>query len=274
MTIPRAEALLPQLTRFVHLLLEEIQQGQITDWPDFIEQVRAFYTPERMAQIEHVVPGWDEMASYANQQTLIHVTSVLVALYRLPEYQQATSDQRALMEWVVLFHDVAKIAQRGRHDYTHGFRSAAIAGRALRAIGFPVTDDYTAKIDDWFALTHSASIHRADLGEDAQDNTKLPQIVAGIDRLFGVDAPAGWVIKAVLFHISVVTDPDYPTVAPLTDAEFRRYLTPSSFPILRMMMLVDTDAWNIFDAPESQRQRQQTLDAFERLAPLLSGVSG
>jgi hypothetical protein len=33
----------------------------------------------------------------------------------LPQYQQATPDQRALMEWIVLFHDAAKIARLESH---------------------------------------------------------------------------------------------------------------------------------------------------------------
>jgi hypothetical protein len=222
-----------------------------------------------MDRVEWVVPGWRQMASYADQQTLIHVTAVLTALFLLPEYQRATAEQQMLMQWMVLFHDVAKRAHHSQHDYIHGFRSAAVTGRGLAQAGFPATEGYPELIDEWALLTDQAIIFRDDLGEMVQDNRKLPEIISGIDDLFGLQSPAGLIIKGVLLHVSVVTDPDYPTVAPMTDSEFQQYIDPLCFPLFKMMLLVDADGWNLFDPQIQQRHRQQTLAVFDRLETLI-----
>jgi len=139
MFIPQAKILLPELDDFALYLLEQCQNHQIDDWSLFTEQVRGFYTSPMMDKFERVIPGWIKMSSYTDQQTLIHVTSVLTALFALPEFKQAPPDQQSQMIWVVLFHDVAKVAELRKHDYVHAFRSAAIAGKALAGLGFPVT---------------------------------------------------------------------------------------------------------------------------------------
>lgn len=266
MALPKLEQYLPELMQFTAELAAQRQNGTITDWQMFSAQVRTFFTPAILQKTDQVASGWIKMSEFADQQTLIHVTSVLTALRLLPEYLQASSEQRTLIEWTVLFHDVAKVAQRGKHDYIHGFRSAAITGRGLRLDGFPVTLDYPSSIDEWFSLTWNAILYRTDLQEITQDNGKLPEILAGIDRLFGANTPAVLIIKSVLFHMSIVTDPDYPTVAPLTDAEIVRYIDAACFPILKMMMLVDTDGWDMFDPTAREHHRRMTLEVFDKIA--------
>ncbi len=269
-TVPRFENLLPEFRQFAMGLAADCKAGTIDGWPVFQDRVRAFFTPEMMAKVEPAVPGWGQMATHANQQTLIHVTSVLVALYLLPEYQKATPDQQALMEWMVLYHDVTKVARRDKHDYVHAFRSAAEAGKGLVADGFPVTDAYAEWINRWYVRTMNAVIFHEDIKEYIQDNRQLPEIVAGIDRLFGVRAAAGYVIKAVLLHLSIATDPDYPIVAPLTEDEIKRYLDPGTFAMLKVMMLADANGWNLFDADTKQCYRQQTLAVFNQIKALIA----
>jgi hypothetical protein len=265
MFLPKIETILPELTQFTRQLARSYQRGEIQDWKNFIEQVRAFYTPAVMEKIERVSPGWIKMASYANQQTLIHMTSVFVALFLLPEYQHAGPEQQALMEWMELFHDIAKEAQPEIHDYIHGFRSAAVAGKALASIGFPLTPSYSAHIDEWAALTHNATVFDVAHNEMIQDNRKLPDIMAGIDLLYGSETPATLAIKAILLHLSLDIDPDYPTLAPLTDLEAKHYIDKLLSPYLKVLLLVDGDAWNLFDREAKQRSRVQTLAFFEEM---------
>jgi len=265
MSIPQVDTLLPELMQFVAHLCVQYQGGSIDGWQVFSQQVREFFNPTMMSKVERVVPGWVQMSSYAEQQTLIHVTSVLVALQLLPEYQQATSEQQSLMKWMVLFHDLGKVPRPGKHDYVHGFRSAAITGRGLAQTGFPVTEAYPDLIEKWAALTHNAVIFRKDLQEFVQDNRKLPKIMSGIDRMFGTQAPAGLIVKGVLLHMSIATDPDYPLLAPLTDAEVRENIDLAFFPLLKMMMLADTDGWDLFDPETRHRHRQQTLAVYDRI---------
>jgi hypothetical protein len=263
--MPMVENFLPELGQFTRQLADECQRGSIADWRVFSQRVRDFYSPAMMDKIEPVVPGWGRMASYADQQTLIHVTSVLTALLLLPEYRNATAEQQTLLEWIVLFHDVAKEAQPGKHDYVHAFRSAAITAKALARVGFPVTDVFLTQIDSWFMLTYNAVYDHQGHAEMIQDNRKLPAIMSGIDQLYGTNAPAGWVIKAILLHLSIITDPNYPILAPLSLPEMKACVDSTLFPFLKAMMLVDTDGWNLFDAQTQRDQRAQTLVAFDRL---------
>jgi hypothetical protein len=263
---------LPELFDFTQELSRDCQRGVLTSWRDFMDRVHRFYTPAMMDKIERVVPGWGRMAAYANQQTLIHVTSVLTTLFLLTEYDQLTAEQQTLMHWMTLFHDVAKEAQPDKHDYIHAFRSAAITGRALVAVGFPVTAGYSTQIDAWFALTDSAVVYHAGHQENIQDNRKLPAILSGIEQLFGANAPAGLVIKGVLLHLSILTDPGYPTVAPLTDQEVGQYIDPALYPLLKTMMLVDTESWCLFDGETRRHQRQIVLDVFDQIGKRIGGA--
>ncbi len=269
MAIPLLSDHLPSLVQFTRGLAEEHRHGSLTTGAIFVERVLQFYDARMMDTIEGVVPGWKKMASYANQQTLKHVTSVLTALHMLPEYQAASDHQQALMQWMVLFHDVAKEVQPGKHDYIHAFRSAAIAGKALAGVGFAVTDSYPHRIAEWVDLTYNAVRYDQASGETIQDNQYLQQIISGISDLYGAMSPARLVIGGVLLHLSLVTDPDYPILAPLSDTEIRRYINADLYRMLKVMMLVDTDGWNLFDPSEKLRQRQQTLAAFDRIAELI-----
>ncbi len=59
-----------------------------------LQRLRDFYTADRMQAIEAVAPGWQAMAAYADRATLHHITQVLIALERLPEYRQAPRHTR------------------------------------------------------------------------------------------------------------------------------------------------------------------------------------
>lgn len=268
MNIPRMSEALPEWMAFLEGLAADVEAGRVSDWPSYAARARAFYTPEMMARIEPVVPGWERMATFANQQTLIHVTSVLTALLRLEEYQQADAQRRAVMEWIVLFHDIAKEARRGSHDYVHGFRSAAMAGRALAGLGFPAAADFGEQIDGWYDLTVQAVTTREDVADPIQDNRQLEAIVSGIERLYGLDSPAYLIVMAVLLHLSVDLKDEYPTVAPLDDAGLKRYVTPSVLPYLKMMLRLDNEGWLLFDPADLAIQRERVTVAFDRIARL------
>ena len=266
MTTPQLEAKLPELFSFIRQLAADHQNGRLSSWDHLSQRVRTFYTPAMMTKIDSIVAGWIHMASYADQQTLIHVTGVLVALFLLPEYQAASADHKIIMEWMVMFHDVAKRAEPNKHDYIHAFCSAAVAGTALAPIGFPVNADFNTRIYAWKSLTENAIIYAPTRSETIQDNAKLPDIISGIDALYGKQSAAALIIKGVLFHLSINNDPGYPTLAPLSQSEIQHYIDPDLFPILKAMMLVDSDGWNLFDVAGAKRLRDQTLAVFDEIA--------
>ena len=201
--IPSFDVLLPDLDHFISNLVENYKTGNIKSWDDLKEQVNVFYTPGRMNQISSVVPHWRKMASYADGLTLVHVTCVFLGLYMLPEFQSATEEQQEMMKWIILFHDVEKELEKGKRDHLHAFRSAVGAAQTLPKLGFPTASDYDLLIDEWSEFTLSAKLLLENVSDYTQDNSKLPVIVDGIERMFGQDAPATLIIKTILFHLSV-----------------------------------------------------------------------
>lgn len=261
---------LPELEHFARQLASDYAE-QLLTWESFLQRCDEFYSDTMMQKIDSMATSWIEMASYRHRATLYHVTTVLVALYLLPEYQLATARQQRLMEWTVLFHDIAKVPVENGHDYIHGFKSAAVAGKALTQLGFALEEGQSeTDLDSWYDLTFKAIIYDVEHRDYIQDNTQLPKIIQGLRELHSAEAYG--IVTAILFHISIKTDPDYPIYAPLTDEEIKRYITRDSLPILKAMLLVDNDGWCLFDADRSPQQsrRQQTLAVFEQfVTPLI-----
>ena len=173
------------------------------------------------------------------------------------------------MKWIVLFHDIAKIAQRGHRDYVHGFRSAAMAGEILPRLGFGVTDDYQSLIGDWICVTEKAITRESKSQDYIQDNSKLPEIVDGIERMFGPNTPGALVVEAVLLHMSINVVKDWPQTAPLHVAEIRQYIDTELLALLKAVTLVDSNAWNLFGQPTKERYRQETLAVFDEVISII-----
>ena len=192
---------LPDLTDFLQCLVRDHRQGKFNDWHDFRDVCNEFYTEDVMQMIDARIPGWINMASYLNQKTLIHVTSALVSLLISDEYKQASPHQQALMEWIVLFHDITKKPQHKKKDHIHGFGSAIITVKALPKLGFKTSEVYQSHYQTWSTVVSNATVYDETLQDHIQDNRKLPKIITGIDDMFGMDASL--IIKGVLFHMSL-----------------------------------------------------------------------
>jgi hypothetical protein len=265
---------LPDLNRFILSLAEQYQAGEIKTWDDLEGRTFTFFNTEQMEALESVVPGWRKMASYLKGVTLTHIMCVFLGLLRLPEFQSLSQERQELAKWIVLFHDVQKEARRGERDPKHGFRSAVTTARQLSHLGFVVTEEYGNLIEVWSEFTHSAVRASKSHAEPIQDNEKLPEILAGIDRMFGESAPAGLIVKGVLLHMSINVIRDWQQAAPLTDEEIKKYVTSDLAPLLKVMMLADNDGWVLF-YPEREQQRTETLETFQRIEKIISnGYAG
>lgn len=261
----KAEYLLPDLMGFVRTLDSPFTNEKLRSQPEIDQRVAEFFTPELMDAVEAVIPGWKVMAGHNDGETLVHVVTALVVLFQCPEYQKANAQDAVLLKWIVLLHDLAKAPIPFKRDSTHGFKSAALAARILPTVGFEVTDAYAGYIDEWFTLTSNAITTHVATGEMIQDNSKLPQILAGIDRLFGENTSAALIVKTILLHMSITVVEDWPQLAPLTTAEIRQHVDRRLLSFLQIMMLVDNDAWAFFDPVTKLRYRQETLAVFQRL---------
>ena len=260
--IPRLEDQLPDLFGFVRTAALQIESGELRESDELARRIRDFYTADRMDVIETVAPGWRDMSAYADGATLNHVTQALIALQLLPEYRQASWRLQAMMEWSELYHDLGKQVVSGQRDALHAFRGAAMAARTLPKVGFPTSDAYPAALDPWTRLVLRASVAAPDGREQIQDSRALPEIVQGIERLFGAGSAAALIVQAVLLHQSLDVVPEWPNPGSLTEAEFPCCIRPALLPLLEGVMLVDSDAWQLFDVGSRMKYRQSTLAVF------------
>jgi len=266
---PRFDDCFPDLNRFILELLGSYEAGNIKSWGDLEEKVKAYFTPQRMEQMESVVPGWQKMASFSDRITLVHVLCVFLGLFKLPEFQRLSPEQQQLAKWIVLFHDVAKIHIRGKKDTTHAFHSAILTARQLPFFAFAINPEYDDLISSWSELTYKAAKFSENFPEPIQDNEKLPAILTGVERMLGKDTPTALIVKCVLLHMSINVVSDWPQAAPLSNEEIKRYITNGLEPLLKVMMLSDNEGWVMFSS-ERQQQRNETLQVFEMIERLIS----
>jgi hypothetical protein len=266
--IPSFDGYFPDLNQFIHGLVGLYNAGRISSWEDLDERVNNFFTTEKMDQIESAVPHWNKMASYENGVTLVHVMCVFLGMYMMPEFLSMTPVQQQLMKWTILLHDVEKEPQDGKRDHAHAFRSAVTAARVLPRLGFPITAAYDSLIYEWSGFTCSAITKPENSPDIIQDNRKLPEILSGIERMFGDSTPATLIIETIAFHLSVDMQL-WPPAAPLTDEEVGRYLDRELVPMLRVMNLGDSEGWSMFD-PSREALRNDTLEAFKGIERLIS----
>jgi hypothetical protein len=181
-----------------------------------------------------------------------------------------SAEEKQMAKWIVLFHDIDKTVRKGARDLIHGFRSAVIAAKQLPRLGFPVTAEYARLIDSWSELTYAATKLSKDSGEPIQDNDRLPEILAGIERMLGIDTPAALTVKTVLLHMSINVVRGWPQAAPLAEAEISSYITSRLAPLLKCMMLADNEGWSLFDPEARAQQRDETLKTFREVEQLIS----
>ena len=269
--IPRLEDQLPDLLAFVRTVASQIEAGELQDGNELVMRIHGFYTAERMGLIETVAPGWRDMSAHADGATRDHVTQALIALQILPEYRQASRGLQALMEWSELYHDLGKQVTSSERDALHGFRGGAMAARTLPKVGFVTREAYSAGLDAWTRLVLGASVAAPDGRGLIQDNRALPEILQGIERLFGAGSAAALIVEAVLLHHSLNAVPEWPNPAGLTETEIQNCIRPALLPLLEAVMLVDSDAWQLFDPTSKAKFRQSTLAVFATVRRLLEG---
>ena len=269
MNFPSFDEQFSFLNQFILGLVDAYRSGKITSWAELDEKVKAFFVQERTRQIEALVPGWKKMASYVEGVTLTHVMCVFLGLYRMPEFLSMNEDQKGIMSWVTLLHDVEKQPQTGKRDHAHAFRSAAAAARTLPSLGFRVTSEYDSIIDEWDQFTRTAITKLDNSPDDVQDNSKLSEILLGIERMFGHHTAAALIIKTILFHLSVNMK-EWPPPNPLSPEEVKRYITPALLPLLRVMNLGDNDGWTLFDPAVRERQRLDIMEEFEKIEKIVA----
>lgn len=267
MKFPQFDEHFTFLDRFIQALVGEFQAGYLSSWEELETRCDLFYTPEVMDAIEEKAPGWKMMSSYTDGITRTHVTCVFLGMYLLKQFQSLSSEEKQIAKWIVLFHDIGKFHIQGKKDTLHAIKSAVMAAKSLPGLGFTVTDRYEALIETWSANSLGAYIPEEHFLKP--DNQKLPEILSGIDGLFGEHSPAGVIVKVILLHISLAVDKNYPTPSPLTDHEIEQMIDAEWLPLLIVMYLADNDGWSLFHPDIRNQQQRDALEAFETVQKLV-----
>lgn len=260
--IPSIAEKLPDLWLFLEKLAAAVKSGTIRSTEQLIERCKEFYTAERMAKIEAVVPGWTHMASFEQGKTLWHINVAMVALLQLDEYRSMSPIQQTVQQWIVFLHDVAKEPVGGR-DHRHSFRSAAHAGRIMPTLGFPVTAAYPSEFPEWFNLTSNAMQFDKAENLEIQDNSTLPRILAGARQIFA--EPTRTAVITIALHQSITSLAAWPVKAPLTDDQVIAYVDKDLVTTLLPLTLADSAGWNLFDPPTLELMYTETRAVFRDL---------
>ena len=93
---------------------------------------------------------------------------------------------------------------------------AAMAARTLPTVGFRTGPEYSAVLDYWTRLVLGAAVPSPDGKGPIQDNRVLPEILQGIDRLFGGNSAAALIVQAILLHQSLNVVPEWPNPGSLS----------------------------------------------------------
>jgi len=256
------------LNDFIIELVEAYQAGKIDSWRNLDRRVKIFFKFKRTKQMEDLIPGWKRMASYSDGITQTHVICVFLGVLMLPEFQSLSFEEQQMAKWIVLFHDLAKFHLPNKKDTMHGFNSGILSAQILPNLGFAVTSEYPSVFEAWRELTQNAYIE-SDVAP-IPDNHKLPEILIGIDQMFGENSPASLIVKIVLLHISLSVDPNYPTPAPLTNEEIKRFITSELYPLLKVMMFGDNEGWSLFDPEIRNQQYNDAIKAFGQVHEIIT----
>ena len=228
--------------------------------------------------------------SRLNESISAHVVKVFIALHLYPEYtQDLTEEDKNLCLWSVLLHDISKffiVDEKGERvrDTAHPFRCTVSSAFVCIRWGWAVLDvDELAKIlPGWMETTLNATIPFHETNCDAHDNTKLPEIVSGLEKMFGGQLRAREsererenenekekekeeereresdvtdILKAVLFHQSLPSIDKYPPAAPLSQDEMRRFISPRVLRLLRPLMLADSSSYQLHQKGGKMRRK-------------------
>ena len=74
----------------------------------------------------------------------------------------------------------------------------------------------------------------------------------------------------MLLHQSLNVVPEWPNPGSLAEADLAPCIRPALLPLLEAMMLVDSDAWQLFDPASKAKFRESTLAAFANVRQQMS----
>jgi hypothetical protein len=234
---------LPDFWNLSKKITSDLRAEKFSDWKSLIQKTSPLLEQGFVEKTDKAIPGWKKIATLNDGQTAIHTLLVFATCLNLPEYGQADIQTRMEIEWAAVLHDLDK--DRTRNDAAHPFRSAAVAVRIMPELGFDLLPNISmTDLEAWSNLVISAQ--RQDGERMVHDHSFLREIIDGIYKCWGNNSPATRVLKAVLLHQSLPAIKAWENAVLLTDKELSYSLTLEDMEVLGLLIIADSDSWNIF----------------------------
>ena len=269
MAFPRIEQRLPELMAFIGDLSTAIDLRDTETLGKAEGSITSFFDLEQQQKLEAIAPGWSALIAHDQSKTLTHVMLAMASLRFYPEFEKSSPEEQNIVRWALLFHDIAKRSEAER-DLTHAFRSAVALCRSLSLIGVDLPASYFQNLHSWAELTLNATTRQTGSNQLIQNNQRIPEILAGLDMMLEGHAAARTAIKLVLLHHSINHLHDWPQASALTDDQVRHLFDDRLLQLIRIMMLADNDGWELFNANNCTRYREETRTVFRHLHTLIS----
>lgn len=260
---PRFDVALPALAGFIRDMTRRIQLHEIDTTGKAERLIDDFFTAEQLNRLDEVALGWSELNDYDGRKTLYHVITALASLPFYPEYNNASTLQQTMISWAVLYHDIAKRSAFEK-DCSHSFRSAVIAAQSLQLTGVALPETYYTDLESWSELTLKA------VKGSKVDNQSLPVIMDQLDSMLGQHSASNRIVKIILLHHSIDILKDWPQSDPLSETEVMQMFDVELLQLMRIMLLADSDGWELFHADTCQHYRVETRAVFDRLQKLIA----
>jgi hypothetical protein len=254
---------------FIDDLSLAIEQGDTATSSNAKQSVIAFLDASQLQKLEATAPGWSDSIDHDKAETFTHVVLAMASLKFHREFEESSPNERNAIRWALLFHDIAK-RSREVQDSTHAFRSAVVMARSLPLIGVELPTGYSQHIHGWAELTLGAVTQPAGRDVPIQDNQRIPEILAGLDLMLENHTCAKTAIKLVLLHHSINHLQDWPQASALTESQVSQLFDSRLLQLIRVMMLADSDGWELFNTPNCTRYREETRTVFRRLQSLVA----
>jgi len=246
---PPLSVSLPRLWGVIQTISTGLETGHYHDWPLLLAELDFVTESDWIETLDECLPGWRKIATIKSGITAKHTLIVLALGLNLPEYAALAENTRREFEWAALLHDLDKeYLPTGGKDASHAFRSAGVAAIVMAALGFRLQPGASPEaVAEWAEVVMAAQVQIG--ASRVHDHANLPEIVSGLERLWGNGTSASRILKAILFHQSLPTIKDWTNPVLLDDAELRDALTLSDMDVLGPLLIADSDAWNLFDEP-------------------------
>jgi hypothetical protein len=269
MAFPLIEHRLPELMSFIDDLSRAIELRNTASLSKAQQSITTFFDPEQLRKLESITGEWSELIDHDQGKTLTHVMLTMASLRFHPEFEESIPEEQNIIRWSLLFHDIAKRSE-GERDHTHAFRSAVVLARSLSLIGVDLPKSYFQHLHSWAELTLNATIQQTGSNQLIQDNQRIPEILSGLDLMLGTQAAAKTAIKLVLLHHSINHLNDWPQASALTDIQVSQLVDARLLPLIRIMILADSDGWELFNAHNCVRYREETRSVFRHLQTIVT----